>query len=86
MRILVLNGASSATGAVFALLSSHGLAPSPAGDLTIVAKGLVTGQGGAERLPMLLAAQLDMAAWAASRLSGRAKYATTQRPASMAST
>ena len=67
MRILVLNGASSATGAAFALLSGPAIA-SP-GELTVIADGLIAGQGGAERLPLQLAEQFRIVGWPASSLT-----------------
>lgn len=59
MRMLVLNGASGATGASFGLLTRNGV------ELMRVSEGLAAGQGGAERLPLLLADRLEEAGWAA---------------------
>ena len=69
MRILVLNGASSATGAAFALLSGPDAASWAPDGLSVIAEGLVPGQGGAERLPVLLAERLGVVDWPASSLT-----------------
>ncbi|MGI4748689.1 MAG: tRNA (adenosine(37)-N6)-threonylcarbamoyltransferase complex dimerization subunit type 1 TsaB [Janthinobacterium lividum] len=62
MRVLVLNGASGATGASFGLLTR-------ADDVTmLMSEGLAAGQGGAERLPLLLADRLAETGWAARTL------------------
>lgn len=59
MRMLVLNGASGATGASFGLLTVND------GAILPVSEGLAAGQGGAERLPLLLADRLEEAGWTA---------------------
>ncbi len=69
MRILVLNGASSGTGAAFALLNGDAAGLAPAGGLAVVAETLVAGQGGSERLPVLLAEQLRVLGWRAASLT-----------------
>lgn len=62
MRVLVLNGASGATGASFGLLTRVDDV------VTLASQGLAAGQGGAERLPLLLADRLRETGWAARTL------------------
>lgn len=66
MRILALNGASSATGAVFGLLTLDGV-PTLATPI-LVADGLAPGRDGAERLPVLLSERLQASGWPAASL------------------
>ena len=58
----MLNGASGATGASFGLLTLDDNA------VLLMSEGLAAGQGGAERLPLLLADRLEQAGWATRTL------------------
>lgn len=69
MRILALNGASSATGAAFGLLTLTDGTPTLVAEAlapTLIDEALAPGRDGAERLPVLLSERLQASGWRAS--------------------